>query len=339
MKTGAVVAIQDMGAAGLTSSSCEMGSRGEVGIEIDLDLVPQRETGMTAYEMLLSESQERMLLVAEKGREDEVFQVFKQMGTGRGHHRHRHRRTVCCACAIKGQVVAEIPNPRAGRRSAALRSSATPQPLRKAPMQPPAHSSSADLTADLLQLIGSPDLCSKRWIWEQYDYMVRTNTTAGPGQRCRGGAREGDRHVDRDGARRQRPLLLSRSARRRQAQRGRMLPQPGDHRRDSHRRDQQSELRQSGAARDHGATGGSHRRHGRSVRILRDAHHRRQCQPVQRDAGRRHLSDAGAGRHRTDADGQAGPEQFQNEGAHDPAAGRPGRNGRDCDSAARSTRR
>ena len=73
MKTGAIVGIQDMGAAGLTSSTCEMGSRGGAGIDIDLDLVPQRETGMTAYEMLLSESQERMLLVAEKGREEEVF--------------------------------------------------------------------------------------------------------------------------------------------------------------------------------------------------------------------------------------------------------------------------
>jgi phosphoribosylformylglycinamidine (FGAM) synthase-like enzyme len=80
MKTGAIVAIQDMGAAGLTSSSCEMGSRGGVGIDIDLDRVPQRESGMTAYEMLLSESQERMLLVAEKGREDEVFRVFRKWG-------------------------------------------------------------------------------------------------------------------------------------------------------------------------------------------------------------------------------------------------------------------
>src|SRR3982751_6682761 len=78
MKTGAIVAIQDMGAAGLTSSSCEMGSRGDVGIDLNLDLVPQRETGMTAYEMLLSESQERMLIVGEKGREEEVFPVFKK---------------------------------------------------------------------------------------------------------------------------------------------------------------------------------------------------------------------------------------------------------------------
>ena len=77
MKTGAIVGIQDMGAAGLTCSTCEMGSRAGTGVEIDLALVPQRETGMTPYEIMLSESQERMLIVAEKGREDEVFAVFK----------------------------------------------------------------------------------------------------------------------------------------------------------------------------------------------------------------------------------------------------------------------
>src|SRR6202789_1921295 len=80
MKTGAIVAIQDMGAAGLTSSSCEMGSRAGTGVEIDLQYVPQRETGMTPYEIMLSESQERMLLVAESGREGEVFAVFKKWG-------------------------------------------------------------------------------------------------------------------------------------------------------------------------------------------------------------------------------------------------------------------
>ncbi len=180
MKTGAIVAIQDMGAAGLTSSSCEMGSRGGVGIDLDLDRVPQRESGMTAYEMLLSESQERMLLVAEKGREDEVFQVFRKWAldavtigvvTDDGKLRIRHH----------GAVVAEIPNkaladeaPRYHRPYSA--------PYRKAPMGPPTHiPASKDLSADLLRLVGSPDLCSKRWIWEQYDYTVRTNTITGPG--------------------------------------------------------------------------------------------------------------------------------------------------------------
>ena len=108
MQTGAIVGIQDMGAAGLTCSTCEMGSRGDTGIEIDLKLVPQRETGMTPYEIMLSESQERMLLVADKGREEEVFQVFRKWGldavtigqvTDDGMMRVRDH----------GEVVAEIP--------------------------------------------------------------------------------------------------------------------------------------------------------------------------------------------------------------------------------------
>ena len=181
MKTGAIVAIQDMGAAGLTSSSCEMGSRGGVGIDIDLDLVPQRESGMTAYEMLLSESQERMLLVAEKGREEEVFQVFRKWGldavtigvvTEDGNLRIRHH----------GKVVAEIPNPALADEAPRYDRPHNVKPYRKAPIEPPEHiPASQDLNADLLRLIASPDLCSKRWIWEQYDYMVRTNTIVGPG--------------------------------------------------------------------------------------------------------------------------------------------------------------
>jgi phosphoribosylformylglycinamidine synthase subunit PurL len=109
MQSGAIVGIQDMGAAGLTCSTCEMGARGGVGLEIELDLVPQRETGMTPYEIMLSESQERMLLVAEKGREDEVFAIFRKWGldaatvgrvTDDGKMRVLHH----------AQVVAEIPN-------------------------------------------------------------------------------------------------------------------------------------------------------------------------------------------------------------------------------------
>jgi phosphoribosylformylglycinamidine synthase II len=181
MKTGAIVAIQDMGAAGLTSSSCEMGSRGGVGIDIDLDLVPQRESGMTAYEMLLSESQERMLLVAEKGREDEVFQVFRKWGldavtigvvTEGGNLRVRHH----------GKVVAEIPNPALADEAPRYDRPHNVRSYRKVPVEPPAHiPASVDLNADLLRIIASPDLCSKRWIWEQYDYTVRTNTIVGPG--------------------------------------------------------------------------------------------------------------------------------------------------------------
>ena len=109
MQTGAIVGIQDMGAAGLTCSTCEMGGRGGVGLEIELDLVPQRETGMTPYEIMLSESQERMLLVAEKGREDEVFRVFQKWGLdavtiGRVIDQPTMR------VLEHGKVVAEIPN-------------------------------------------------------------------------------------------------------------------------------------------------------------------------------------------------------------------------------------
>jgi phosphoribosylformylglycinamidine synthase len=177
MKTGAIVGIQDMGAAGLTSSSCEMGSRAGTGIDMNLDLVPQREPGMTAYEMMLSESQERMLLVAEKGREAEVYSVFKKWGldavqigvvTSDGLLRVRHL----------GQVVAEIPNPALADEAPKYNRPYT-KPPRIAPLDGPPVKS-ADLNADLKKLLSSGDLCSKRWIFEQYDYQVRTNTLAGP---------------------------------------------------------------------------------------------------------------------------------------------------------------
>ncbi len=178
MKTGAVVGIQDMGAAGLTSSTCEMGSRAGTGIEIDLKHVPQRETGMTPYEIMLSESQERMLLVAERGRENEVAEVFKKWNldaveigvvTSDGMLRVKN----------DGELFAEIPN-RALADEAPKYNRAVTAPLRDAPLHgPDIHSD--DLTADLKSMLGSGDLCSKRWIWEQYDYQVRTNTIAGPG--------------------------------------------------------------------------------------------------------------------------------------------------------------
>jgi len=178
MQTGAIVGIQDMGAAGLTSSSCEMGSRGGVGIEIDLDLVPQRETGMTAYEMLLSESQERMLLVAEKGREGEVFQVFRKWGldavtigivTDDGLLRVRHQ----------GRVEAEIPNHAIAEEAPKYDRPHT-VPLRTAPLDHPGFVSHS-VEKDLLTLLRSSDLCSKRQIWQQYDWSVRTNTLVPPG--------------------------------------------------------------------------------------------------------------------------------------------------------------
>ncbi|HLK49935.1 MAG TPA: phosphoribosylformylglycinamidine synthase subunit PurL [Bryobacteraceae bacterium] len=177
MQTGAIVGIQDMGAAGLTCSTCEMGSRGGVGIEIELDRVPQRETGMTPYEIMLSESQERMLLVADKGREDEVFRVFRKWGleaveigtvTGDGKLRVKQH----------GKIVAEIPN-RELADEAPLYDRPHTQPMRRAPMRAPALPA-PDVQRALPALMASGDLCSKRWIWQQYDYLVRSSTVAGP---------------------------------------------------------------------------------------------------------------------------------------------------------------
>jgi phosphoribosylformylglycinamidine synthase subunit PurL len=179
MKTGAIVGIQDMGAAGLTCSTCEMGSRAETGIEIDLQYVPQRETGMTPYEIMLSESQERMLLVAEKGREEEVFQVFRKWGLDAV---TVGRVTPDGILRVKdhGQIVAEISN-RALADEAPVYDRPHTKPYRTAPLQPPGDLPVGDVKADLIALLESGDICSKRWIWEQYDYTVRTNTIEGPG--------------------------------------------------------------------------------------------------------------------------------------------------------------
>jgi phosphoribosylformylglycinamidine synthase len=182
MQTGAIVGIQDMGAAGLTCSTCEMGARGRVGTEIELDLVPQRETGMTPYEIMLSESQERMLLVAQKGRKQEVFRVFEKWGLdaveiGRVTSDNQMR------VLEHGQVVAEIPN-QALTDDAPVYS----RPLERweppVPREMPEHiklAEASDLTARLTRLLASPNICGKRWIWQQYDHMVQTNTVEGPG--------------------------------------------------------------------------------------------------------------------------------------------------------------
>ena len=181
METGAIEGIQDMGAAGLTCSTCEMGGRGGSGIEIDLKHVPQRESGMTPYEIMLSESQERMLLVAERGREQEVYEVFRKWGldaveigvvTDDGLLRVKDH----------GEVVAEVPNPLL-TDDAPLYDRPASTPPRTAALDGPAInlSQTAGLGDALVTLLASPDICSKRWIFEQYDYMVRTNTTAGPG--------------------------------------------------------------------------------------------------------------------------------------------------------------
>ena len=184
MKTGAVAGIQDMGAAGLTCSTCEMGARGGVGLEIELDLVPQRDSGMSSYEIMLSESQERMLLVAHSGREKEVLDVFEKwgldasvVGTVIPENRMKVRHG--------GELIADLSN----------ESLTDDAPLYHRPvgtwtapvsMDAPAWileelNKPRDYTADLKKLLGSANICDKRHIYEQYDSMVQTNTVLGPG--------------------------------------------------------------------------------------------------------------------------------------------------------------
>ncbi len=184
MGTGAVLGIQDMGAAGLTCSTCEMGARGELGLTIELDLVPQRETGMSSYEIMLSESQERMLLVADKGREGEVLSVFAKWGldasivgtvTADDIMRVTHH----------GELVCEIPN-KALTDDAPVYNRPVGTWTPPVPKDPPAWvleelKKPRDYTADLKKLLASANICSKRWVYEQYDSMVQTNTVQGPG--------------------------------------------------------------------------------------------------------------------------------------------------------------
>jgi phosphoribosylformylglycinamidine synthase subunit PurL len=177
MATDAIVAIQDMGAAGLTSSSVEMGSKGGAGIRLDMNKVPCRETGMTPYEMMLSESQERMLMVLKPCREAEAEAIFKKWEldfavigevTDTGH----------MVLEFDGEVVCDIPlgpladdAPRYTRRYAIPK---PPQPLTNVP-------GSTDIAADLLKLMASPNIASRRWVWEQYDQSVGADTVQRPG--------------------------------------------------------------------------------------------------------------------------------------------------------------
>ncbi|MGH9881963.1 MAG: phosphoribosylformylglycinamidine synthase subunit PurL, partial [Pyrinomonadaceae bacterium] len=186
MRSGAVAGIQDMGAAGLTSSSCEMAARAGTGIELDLSLVPQREEGMTAYEMLLSESQERMLIVAHSGREREIVDIFRKwdldavvIGRVRegGHMQVIHQ----------GEMVADIPvvalTDEAPRYERPMGPPAGPKSKAQSPkseVQSP-ESADSDHNDSLLRLLASPNIASKQWVYRQYDHMVRTNTAVLPG--------------------------------------------------------------------------------------------------------------------------------------------------------------
>ena len=174
MKTGAVAAIQDMGAAGLTSSSVEMAGKGEVGIELDLDMVPQREEGMTAYEMMLSESQERMLAILKPGREHEGHAIFEKWGldaavigwtTDTGHIVLKH----------KGEVVCDIPLAPLSE-DAPLYDRPWTEPVTQPRLDPGQVPAPTDWEAAVLKVIGCPDMASKRWLWEQYDRHVMADT-------------------------------------------------------------------------------------------------------------------------------------------------------------------
>jgi phosphoribosylformylglycinamidine synthase subunit PurL len=179
MQEDAIVAIQDMGAAGLTSSSVEMASKGGVGIELSLDHVPQRETGMSAYEMMLSESQERMLMVLRPGAEPKAEAIFRKWGldfavigetttTGRLIVRHQ------------GRIEADIPIPALADEAPMYERPHTlkPKPAAIRAEDVPAPNAYAET---LVALMGSPQLCSRRWIWEQYDHMVMADTVVRPG--------------------------------------------------------------------------------------------------------------------------------------------------------------
>ncbi len=179
MATDCIIAIQDMGAAGLTSSTSEMADKGGVGIELDLDHVPQRETGMTAYEMMLSESQERMLMILRPGAEPQAEAIFRKWGldfavigrttdTGRMIIRH------------KGIVEADLPVDKLAN-SAPLYERPWTAGVKLLPILPQWVKAPESMLGALETMMAHPALCSRRWIWEQYDHMVMGDTIGRPG--------------------------------------------------------------------------------------------------------------------------------------------------------------
>jgi phosphoribosylformylglycinamidine synthase len=185
MSLGAVAAIQDMGAAGLTSSSVEMAGKGGVGIELDLDKVPQRETNMSAYEMMLSESQERMLAILKPGREADAYHVFEKWGldasvigstTETGHIILKHH----------GEIVCDLPLPPLSDDAPLYhRPYVRPQPEER--LDPGHVTPPADWREAVLKLMSCPDMASKRWVWEQYDRHVMADTVEDSSTGCDAG--------------------------------------------------------------------------------------------------------------------------------------------------------
>ena len=184
LKTGAVVGMQDMGAAGISCSSSEMSAKSGTGMRIDLDKVPLREEDMSAYEILLSESQERMLVVVTRGREKEVMDVYDKWDLNAvviGEVNETGRVTYL----RDGQVKADIPASSlvlGGGAPVYIREKQKPAYLEKtATMDLSPYMDAEDLQGTMVRLLESPNIASKRWVYEQYDHMVRTNTVAGPG--------------------------------------------------------------------------------------------------------------------------------------------------------------
>jgi phosphoribosylformylglycinamidine synthase II len=179
MANGCVIAIQDMGAAGLTSSAVEMGAKGDLGIELDLDKVPCRETGMTAYEMMLSESQERMLMVLDPAKEEQAEAIFRKWGLDFAII-GKTTDTLRFVVKHQGEVKADLPIKELGDQAPLYDRPHVASPklpiIEAASITPPVPHAQA-----LLTLVGSPDQCSKRWVWEQYDHLILGNTVRQPG--------------------------------------------------------------------------------------------------------------------------------------------------------------
>ncbi len=279
MATDAIVAIQDMGAAGLTSSSVEMADKGGVGIELDLDQVPARETGMTAYEFMLSESQERMLMVLRPDREQLARDIFSKWDldfsvigritdTGRLVIRHH------------GVVEADIRLAPLNEQ-APLYTRPTVDTRKSEKLNPARIEDRVGLTRALETLVGCPDLCSRAWVWDQYDSTIGGQTVKRPGA--------ADAAVVKlEGLKRALALTTDCTPRycladpgdRGCAGRRRSVAQPDRSRRPSLGSYRQHELRQSGKARDHGAICRRHPRYGRRMRGLGLPRRIRQREPL-----------------------------------------------------------
>ena len=298
MASGAVIAIQDMGAAGLTSSAVEMGAKGNLGIELDLDAVPCRETGMTAYEMMLSESQERMLMVLRPEQEQEAEAIFKKWGLD---FAIVGKTTDSLRFVVKhrGEVKVDLPIKELGDEAPLYDRPwvAAPKPT----VLDPASIAPAMSNRDALRaLLATPELCCKRWVWEQYDHLILGNTIRRPG---------GDAAVVRVGEG-PKGLALATDVtarycaadpyRGRQAGGRRMLAKYFGHGRQTLGADRQSQFRQPRKARDHGPVrrlSGGHWRSGAGAGF---PDRFRQCLALQRDAGLRDFANSRHRRRRRD---------------------------------------